>query len=727
MNNKAKQILQKADVDKLPSLPHVLLQLLDICHAESLSFSELTSILRQDPALFARIYSVCDYDHCQTETTAETAESSIERALEQLGINTIKSIAVTAAVQQFFSRTSLERTDFLKQHWYHSLYCAEVAESLARLSSYSDPEEAYTAGLMHDIGQLILEQAFPEKYTLAFAQLSEDDFFHDLEHDEFDTTHQEVGAELLKNHGASSFVCDAVHYHHEAVDLILDTHPLVKIINLANTLTSSYFDSEDQQVFDAADQLLNIKQPVILELLEKAQKKVDAAAASLEITITQDGIDGETAKQQNAADELKQVQLAEQVRNIALLDGIHQHLSRAEISPESRPQALLHIISQYTGILFGVSDCILFLYDAAGDVVHAVAGSHQPAQLSDIRIPLTAGRSMVTDALLEKQPLHTFAADQQEDESDDTSPSEVDLESLSIIDRQLIGITGQQGMICLPLTMNNAAIGTLILGTDQAQYSSLWKQLPLLTRFVNEIAHTLSTNKLSSKTDNIDETETRLLEQRIREVLHEVRNPLSIMNNYLGILSYKLEDDKPAQEDVQTIKAEIERITHILNRLTEKEEVTDETTLIDINAIIADLTHVFQTSLFAAKNIQISLDLDERINSLQSNANALKQIYTNLIKNAVEALPANGQIMVYTQDYVNVDGREHIELCVADDGPGIETDILPKLFSPIETTKGGDHAGLGLTIVKNLVNELQGSISCRSSDKGTSFHILLPK
>ncbi|MCW8941726.1 MAG: ATP-binding protein, partial [Gammaproteobacteria bacterium] len=214
---------------------------------------------------------------------------------------------------------------------------------------------------------------------------------------------------------------------------------------------------------------------------------------------------------------------------------------------------------------------------------------------------------------------------------------------------------------------------------------------------------------------------------KIHEVLHEVRNPLSIMNNYLGILGYKLENDKPAQEDVQTIKAEIERISEILNRLTEPERPTDETSSVDINAIIADLTHVFQTSLFASKNIQISLDLDERIESLQTNANALKQIYTNLIKNAVEALPANGQLMVYTQDNVNVDGKQHIELSVADDGPGIDPDILPQLFSPVDSTKGEDHAGLGLTIVKNLVNELHGSISCRSSDKGTSFHILLPK
>ena len=126
-------------------------------------------------------------------------------------------------------------------------------------------------------------------------------------------------------------------------------------------------------------------------------------------------------------------------------------------------------------------------------------------------------------------------------------------------------------------------------------------------------------------------------------------------------------------------------------------------------------------------NIQIKLDLDRRIGTLQSNPNTLKQVYTNLIKNAIEALPANGQVMVYTQDNVNVDGKQHIELIVTDDGPGIDSNIMSRLFSPVESTKDGDHAGLGLTIVKNLVSELHGSISCRSSDKGTSFHILLPK
>ena len=718
MNQKAKQILQKADVDRLPSLPHVLLQLLDICHDESLSFNDLANILRQDPALYARVCSVCHHHDCEAGHQLNTdTTSSIESSLQHLGINTIKSIAVTATVQQFFSRTSLERTDFLKEHWRHSLYCADVARAIAEICNYSDTDEAYTTGLLHNIGQLVLETAYPDKYTTTFAQLSDDTIFHDLEQDEFGTTHQQVGAELLKRHGANSFVYDAVLYHHESVENILDAHPLVKIINLANMLTSSYFKpEEDQQVFDDAEQLLAIKTPILLEILEKSQAHVETTAKTLEIGLVFDGMDGETIKKITASDELKQVQLAEQVRNIALLDGIHQHLSRSG-AHSGDVDVLLNIISQNIGITFGVSQCILFLYDAASDRVKAISADNQPPQLADISIPLTSGRSLVTDALLNKEACHSFT----------TESFEHNLNTLSIVDRQLIGMTEQEGIICLPMMMNNAAIGTLILGMDKAQYENLWKQLPLLTRFVNEISHTISVNSASSQSTLSDDEQTRQLEQKIHEVLHEVRNPLSIMNNYLGILGYKLENDKPAQEDVQTIKAEIERITQILNRLTEPDSPTDETSQVDINAILADLTHVFQTSLFATKNIQISLDLDERIESLQTNANALKQIYTNLIKNAVEALPANGQLMVYTLDNVNVDGKQHIELSVADDGPGIDPDILPQLFSPLDSTKGEDHAGLGLTIVKNLVNELHGSISCRSSDKGTSFHILLPK
>jgi signal transduction histidine kinase/HD-like signal output (HDOD) protein len=723
MNIKAKKILQKTDVDKLPSLPHVLLQLLNICHHESVSFNNLAATLRQDPALYTRVYSACHSNQCLKNSNKNHpqaaneryTEQSVEPILQQLGINTINSIAVTATVQQFFSPTSVERTEFLKQHWQHSLHCANVARSIAQHCNYYSPDEAYTTGLIHDIGQLVLETTYPDKYTASFVQLTEDDYLHTLEQDEFGVTHQQVGAELLKKHGASSFIYDAVLYHHELTEHILDAHPLVKIINLANMLTSSHFKKEDQKVFDSAEQLLALNKPLLLEILEKSQEQVKAATSSLGMMLTVDGMDGETASQQTASDEYKQVQLAEQVRNIALLDSIHQHLARSGVQNQDM-KTLLPIVFQHIGILFGVNQCILFLYDAADNRVKAVICGTQPAQLADLSIPLTAGRSLVTEALLNRQAMHSFNEAQLDSNTN----------KLAIIDRQLIGLTEQDGMICLPMMINNTAIGTLILGVDKKQYQALWNQMPLLKRFVNEVTHSISiSNPDMSPAKHYDNSSQ--LENKIREVLHEVRNPLSIMNNYLGILSYKLENDKPAQEDVQTIKSEIVRISQILDGLTETEVATSETSPVDINAVITDLSNVFQTSLFADKHIQVSLDLDERIQTLQSNTNAIKQIYTNLVKNAVEALPANGQLMVYTQDNVNVDGKEHIELSVADDGPGMDTETLSQLFSPMVSTKGGDHAGLGLTIVKNLVNELHGSISCRSSDKGTGFYILFPK
>ena len=446
-------------------------------------------------------------------------------------------------------------------------------------------------------------------------------------------------------------------------------------------------------------------------MLEKSEQKVINIIQALELKMPEKGMDSDAVKQMQSSDEFKQTLLAEQIRNIALLGSLNQQISQSpnrfdNIGP------LLQIINQQSNIMFGIRQCILFLVDKKHQRLNALAADSQPRQLADISIPLKPGRSLISDALLEKQPLHSF---------------DQGVQNLSIIDRQLLNLTGEDGIYCLPMIVNDETVGTLLFGVREAQYKNLGRQLPLLTRFAGEVAQGLRARLKVSfiSADTIEQNNQQ--EQLIREVLHEVRNPLSIMNNYLGILSYKLENDKTAQEDVNTIKSEIERVTQILNRLTESEPPTDETAPVDINAIISDLTRVFQSSLLAGSDIEIILDLDERISALQSNANAIKQIYTNLIKNAVEALSAKGQIMVYTRDNVNVDGKQHIELTITDNGPGIDSDILPQLFSPVESTKGDDHAGLGLTIVKNLVIELHGSISCRSSDKGTSFHILLPK
>jgi len=705
MDHQVEQLLQHIDIDRLPSLPDVLLQLLDACHSETLIYADLLQIIRRDPVLYIRIFSTCNQN-----TDNPSPPLSAEQKLQQLGLNTIKSIAVTATVQQFFSRTSQTRTRFIKQHWHHAVLCATIARLLAQQSHYSDIEEAYSAGLLHNIGQLVLEVGYPEQYlTLLFRQTNEAELIH-LEQEEFHCIHTDIGATLLSKHATGSFSCDAVLYHHEPLQNLLDAHPLVKIIYLANQFSQPAFSIDDDTLFEIADTLLELDKEQILSVLNKANEHITTIMQDMDIQLIDDKTDAKIRKQILTNDEGKQIQLAEQVRNIALLDGIHQHLSRTD-----GDDAIFKIITRHCRILFGVSQSILFLYNESTNRLHAFAGDNQPSQLNQISIPLRPNRSLVTDALLNQSATHTF-------------DNESTTHQLAVIDRQLLHLGQQNGFICLPMIIDNVTIGVLVLAVNTVQYSRLWKQKTLLMRFVNEISHSINASR--RHTDNHAGTAPSQLDaitSRIHEVIHEVRNPLSIMNNYLGILSYKLEDNKPAQEDIETIKAEIDHIGNIINRLSADPSSSKETASVDINAIITSLTHIFQTSLFADSEITITLNLDKDIPVLQSNTNALKQIYTNLIRNAVEALPAKGQIMVYTQNHVNVDGKEHIEISVIDDGPGIAPNILPKLFFPVETIKGSDHAGLGLTIVKNLVSELNGSISCRSSEKGTSFHILLPK
>ena len=699
MRDKAKNLLQKTDVDKLPSLPHILLELLKICHDDSLSYAHLAELLQKDPSLYVKTLSV----YSRSDFSLDSSEP-LEQILQKLGIDTIKSIAITSTVQQFFSRNNQERTEFIKRHWHHSLLCATISESISRHCQYKNPEEAYTAGLLHDIGQLILESTHPAKYTTTFAQLSEDEFFHDLECEEFGTTHQHVGAELLEKHSNNSFLSDAVLYVHEPVEKILDAHPLVKITNIANQLSNADFKEEDKHVFEAADKLFGLSSELLLEILEKSKVSVNEYAREFEIDLEIDGMDGDTAKQISSREQFKHVQLAEQVRNIALLDGLHQHLSRIE-----GKDVLLKAIKQHAGILFGISQSMLFLYDANDNSVHAVSDTNSN-HYDDLCIPLIPERSLVADALLEKTILHSFVDRYIEP---------------TVIDQQLIRLTEHDGLICLPLISNDVEIGALVFGVDETHQSSLWKQQLLLNRYANEIALTI--NATTGIKDSDKTSQEKIMDRRIHEVVHEVGNPLSIINNYLEILSYKLDSNKPAQDDINTIKKEIERVGGIIHSLTEPADTIGNISNVDINLLLTELSQVFRTSLLSSKKIEITLDLDDHINPLASDANALKQIYTNLVKNAVEALPTNGQIMVYTLDSVNVDGQENIEISVTDNGPGIEPKILSSLFSPVESTKGEGHAGLGLTIVKKLVAELQGSISCRSSRKGTSFHILLPK
>lgn len=116
--------------------------------------------------------------------------------------------------------------------------------------------------------------------------------------------------------------------------------------------------------------------------------------------------------------------------------------------------------------------------------------------------------------------------------------------------------------------------------------------------------------------------------------------------------------------------------------------------------------------------------MDDRCPSVMADADQMSQVFINLVANAIHAMPQGGTLRIeLAQDPTRV------TLTVSDTGHGIPPELLPKIFDPFFTTKEfGKGTGLGLTVVKGIIEEHQGTIAVESKEgQGTAFTISLPK
>jgi len=177
--------------------------------------------------------------------------------------------------------------------------------------------------------------------------------------------------------------------------------------------------------------------------------------------------------------------------------------------------------------------------------------------------------------------------------------------------------------------------------------------------------------------------------------------------------------------EVAILTEEIDRVGQIVHGLADLEPAASGPAA-EIGRVVRDVVRLFRDTEYVPASIIIRTDLQDDETLLEGSADLLKQVLMNLLKNAVEALTNGGEIDITDHGQVNRDGRLFAELRVSDNGAGIPRDILSRLFSPVASTKGGPGRGLGLSIVHSLVQKMGGTITCRSSSRGTSFDLLLP-
>jgi len=203
---------------------------------------------------------------------------------------------------------------------------------------------------------------------------------------------------------------------------------------------------------------------------------------------------------------------------------------------------------------------------------------------------------------------------------------------------------------------------------------------------------------------------------------HEIGTPMNVI---LGRAEYLLDRvaDEPIKKGLRTIISQVERITKVMNQLLSfARRKAPERVALDLKWVIEDGLEMFQERL-ARNQILVVTDLADDCPLVQADGDQMSQVLINLVMNSVHAMPDGGTLRISLSP-----DEEMVKLTVGDSGHGIPRDVVKKVFEPFFTTKEfGQGTGLGLTVVKGIIEEHQGAITVESEEgKGTTFTILLP-
>lgn len=204
---------------------------------------------------------------------------------------------------------------------------------------------------------------------------------------------------------------------------------------------------------------------------------------------------------------------------------------------------------------------------------------------------------------------------------------------------------------------------------------------------------------------------------------HEIGTPMNVI---LGRAEYLMDrvTDESIKKGLQTIVTQVERITRVMNQLLSfARRKTPERGALDLKQVVEDSLEMFHERLVRSR-IQVELSLADPCPMVLADADQMSQVMINLVMNAVHAMPEGGTLRVTLAPEPQM-----VRLTVADTGHGIPREVIKKIFDPFFTTKEfGKGTGLGLTVVKGIIEEHQGSIAVESQEgAGTTFTILLPQ
>jgi PAS domain S-box-containing protein len=236
---------------------------------------------------------------------------------------------------------------------------------------------------------------------------------------------------------------------------------------------------------------------------------------------------------------------------------------------------------------------------------------------------------------------------------------------------------------------------------------------------------------------NMDITEKRISEEALRNseklaatgrlaatIAHEINNPLEAITNLIYLARCNSEVPDEAKKHLELADRELERVSHIAQQTLGFYRDTSAPVMVNIRDAFRDVLRLFERKL-EYKSLVLKIDIADDL-QVEALRGEIRQVFSNLIANAVDASSKNGLIRIRAR-LIKSRGQDCISVCVADSGHGIPESMRRNIFTPFFTTKKDVGTGLGLWVTRSMIEKHGGTITFRSREGcGAVFRVVLP-
>ncbi|MBN1164993.1 MAG: HDOD domain-containing protein [Candidatus Krumholzibacteriota bacterium] len=268
-------------IDKLPTIPAIIKRLFDLISDPDADLDDIIELIEKDQALTGVIIKLCNSSYYGLSRKV----SSISDAVVMLGFNTISNMCITLGPSLYLKRHITIYGQTNTDLWRHSIATATCCEQIAYISDVEMIEVAYTAGLLHDIGKLVLAEYDKNKLKAVHDLVLNGSPLIEAEKKILGMHHGSVGGKLARRWKFPQKLIDTIKYHHTP-ELANDERELTEIIYLGNLIAKKAIEPETEgadlsQVKGELLEKYKIDEPNIYNIVKSAQKQVENTEASL--------------------------------------------------------------------------------------------------------------------------------------------------------------------------------------------------------------------------------------------------------------------------------------------------------------------------------------------------------------------------------------------------------------------------------------------------------------